>query len=328
MIKRLVAPQIAIQMKTPKRRELLKILTYRNVLTETNKHNILPILDMLNSKNILGNDINMIINNINNGSYQDLTQVFKKDVTSNRVVPLVRIRKFALEVKNLTKIRSYSSKLIKTKEIREDRKYRELYSKFIKIDENYDYNIGDIIDLSNEYSDKFEEVKEKMTKNSLNSLNIKNAGGNSEISEALSIDLLEKLYKAKNIVYEKSIEYWCEFKLLDYICEINNEKVGVSVTRAIDKYWFYEDEVEYKKFDEFDAFCLLHKKISGLLISSKSTSIVLNKLILHIWCQTEKIASIISKVNIINLYSMFDDNISKLNIILTICNKNYIYSNI
>jgi len=113
-----------------------------------------------------------------------------------------------------------------------------------------------------------------------------NAGGNSVISEVLSYEFLHRAFGAELERTEMQLQYWpAESKKTDYSVKINDQIVGVSVTRAMH---YRDDEL----FTEHDAGLLLKKKLHGINMSSMN--IVKRhkweKQILHIWTRTEKIA--------------------------------------
>jgi hypothetical protein len=113
-----------------------------------------------------------------------------------------------------------------------------------------------------------------------------NAGGNSEYSETLSMDILYELYDASGIHTEMDIEYFDpNWKKCDFLCTINGENWGISVSRAMS---FPNPE----DFTKEDAELLLCKKLKGLIIAKQGMLVKANflKSILHIWCETPKIA--------------------------------------
>jgi hypothetical protein len=145
-----------------------------------------------------------------------------------------------------------------------------------------------------------------------------NAGGSSVNSEALSADLFDTLFNAKNIITEMEIDYEdMNWKKCDYLMEISNETFGVSVTRAM-------KHPSPDLYDYEDAELLLSRKLSGLIVARSGIlheDYNFTKSILHIWCQTPKIADIITDV-----YNRMDD-MARDNIIvmLTISSSDYIY---
>lgn len=154
------------------------------------------------------------------------------------------------------------------------------------------------------------------------SLSVPNAGGSSMISEMLSIDMYSKAYGAKNFLLEMEVSYWIEYKMVDYVCTIGDVRIGVSVTRAMN----YDDP---ELFVEEDADRLLNKKLYGLIVSRNAVTKehCFFKSILHVWCQTERIAKIMKQ-----RFEMLDIDDFELDIKgvvvlhLTICSEKYIYS--
>lgn len=135
-----------------------------------------------------------------------------------------------------------------------------------------------------------------------------NAGGKSINSEAFSTNILDQLYGITNIIPEMEIEYkWYNYKKCDYLCTIFGQQVGVSVTRAM----AFPDP---SFFTPEDAQNLLKKKISGLLVAREGviTKYDFRKCILHMWCESSRIAEIIKKE-----YSTLDEY-TKDNIIIVL----------
>jgi hypothetical protein len=149
-------------------------------------------------------------------------------------------------------------------------------------------------------------------------LNTENAGGNSTVSETLSMECLARLFDASEGITEMDVIYWNQrWKKIDYICTIYNERVGVSVTRAM-KHPF-PDEFTFE-----DAIDLLYKKIYGLIIARQGVTQKQQyfKTILHIWCQTTYIANTVH-----NAFQSLSDDLMTENIIIytTITNYKPIY---
>ncbi len=155
------------------------------------------------------------------------------------------------------------------------------------------------------------------------SLSVENAGGHSEVSEALSIHYFVKTFGATDILYEKQIEYFIDYKMVDYIATVMGKRVGVSVTRAM----------RYPSPDRFtheDALALLHKKLYGLIVSRNSVTDRHSffKSVLHVWCQSYRIAMILREV-----YSSLDitdyglDVKGTLVLVLTVCESPSVYRN-
>jgi hypothetical protein len=122
------------------------------------------------------------------------------------------------------------------------------------------------------------------------SLDVPNAGGNSVMSEACSIQYFVDL-GATNILLEKQVVYnFYGCKMVDFIATWKNQNIGVSVARAMT--W----NVNHP-FDKERAKCLLIKKLSGLVIARNCVSdqhaFFLS--ILHIQCETDCIAQLLSE---------------------------------
>lgn len=118
-----------------------------------------------------------------------------------------------------------------------------------------------------------------------------NAGGNSIISEAMSAELLERLYGASNIRTEMEVEYiFSNWKIADFCIHIYGKNVGVSVTRALG----YPSERSFtaEKADE-----LLRKKINGLVLARNGISDrdSFYTSILHIFAQSTRIKNLLFK---------------------------------
>ncbi|XP_057823422.1 uncharacterized protein LOC131035699 [Cryptomeria japonica] len=116
-----------------------------------------------------------------------------------------------------------------------------------------------------------------------------NAGGTSTISEALSVEYFVRRFQAKEIVTEMEVEYsHLNWKKVDYICTLNGQRVGVSVTRAM----------SYPDPDHFSpdmANRLLHKKLFGLVVARDGVADrhCFSQCILHVWCETERTAKLL-----------------------------------
>jgi len=120
------------------------------------------------------------------------------------------------------------------------------------------------------------------------SITIDNAGGKSDISEMYSIDYFTQMYGASNTIFEKEVTYWIDYKMVDFICTIDDHRVGVSVARAMG---FPTSD----KFTPEMASKLLYKKLYGLIVARngvvKEQSFY--KSILHIWCQDDRVADLL-----------------------------------
>ena len=156
------------------------------------------------------------------------------------------------------------------------------------------------------------------------SLTVENAGGKSEVSEALSIQYFHDKFIATNILLEKEVDYrFYNCKMVDFVCTINEVRLGVSVTRAMG----YPNP---ERFDREAADHLLQKKLYGLIVARNAVNKQHRffKSILHVFCQTEHIAELL-----VEAYASLDVNDFGLDIRgavilqLTICPDTRIYEN-
>ncbi len=155
-------------------------------------------------------------------------------------------------------------------------------------------------------------------------LTIDNAGGNSEYSEIMSIELYIRLFNISNIVNEMDVEYYIDYKMIDFLCIHNNYNIGVSVTRAMG---FPKPDV----FSYRDGLRLLNRKVKGLILARNSTTDkhYFKILVLHIWCQTNKIADMMEDmINKLNIKEYKSTNKNDVLIIhLTTCQNKKIFTN-
>jgi len=116
-----------------------------------------------------------------------------------------------------------------------------------------------------------------------------NAGGCSEFSEAFSFEVLRQCFFAKLIKTEMQIRYWSNnTKKTDYLCQINNEQIGVSVTRAMKFCGIFREK---------DAMKLMRKKLIGIRESSLCVFGCddWQRQILHVWTTDAYIERILNK---------------------------------
>lgn len=144
-------------------------------------------------------------------------------------------------------------------------------------------------------------LKDNMGRIALNSLHYQNGGGKSEISEAWSIKILSSYFKVKNCIYEKQVCYTHKYKMVDFILETENEKIGISVTRA------------YSGRNLKD---LIFKKIGGLIIARRIVDKThkFSGAILHIFCRKNSKSELISAILDTDFENLIRGN---LNILIT-----------
>lgn len=135
-----------------------------------------------------------------------------------------------------------------------------------------------------------------------------NAGGTSQASEALSLELFRKCFNAKLLKTEMEVVYFPEGgSLTDYVIKLFNRIIGVSVTRAM-KY-------DGSEFTPEEGRHLLEKKLRGIRQSSRNSTIKWDKQILHVWTMTEETA-----LTVISSWIDIDDDQLKSNtaVIITV----------
>lgn len=161
------------------------------------------------------------------------------------------------------------------------------------------------------------------TKTAEESRHEQNAGGRSDVSEMYSIEYYIRSYGASDVIFEMNVEYWIEYKMVDYVCTVNNQRMGVSVTRAMGY-----PTAEY--FTRQKGIELLNKKLFGLIVARNSTTErhTFFKSILHVWCQNQRIADILEKVYCdIDLTDYELDIEGDIVLHLTVCGYPPIYTN-
>ncbi|KAF0981505.1 hypothetical protein FDP41_012162 [Naegleria fowleri] len=116
-----------------------------------------------------------------------------------------------------------------------------------------------------------------------------NAGGNSIFSEALSFEVVKRMFSAELLKTEMEIEYYPGSKKTDYLVRIGQKKYGVSVTRAFNFNNFTGGNgVLTDKMLQL----LLYKKLSGIIASSGNVydEDVWEKQFLHCWVPSMDVA--------------------------------------
>ncbi|KAJ6239448.1 hypothetical protein M0813_03156 [Anaeramoeba flamelloides] len=137
--------------------------------------------------------------------------------------------------------------------------------------------------FTNEFCPNCNFLDLKLSKGTKKLLQSENAGGSSIISEALSFEVLHRLFGCRLLATEMEIQYYfSHYPITDYAISVDGKALGVSVTRAMK--WPIGSN-----YTHGDGVKLLTKKLSGVI---KSTKNVLNpkfkKQILHVWAENEK----------------------------------------
>jgi len=110
-----------------------------------------------------------------------------------------------------------------------------------------------------------------------------NAGGSSEYSEALSIDLLAEKLGAQSVQLEMEVEYWFDGKMFDFVAtKADGTTVAVSVTRVLDH--------AVNTFCAEKTHAFLKKKTDGMLMAARSMRKVADQFVLHVWVPSKKVA--------------------------------------
>lgn len=120
-----------------------------------------------------------------------------------------------------------------------------------------------------------------------------NAGGGSEISEAVSYEIFHTQKGAELLMTEKDIENHMKNQpIIDYICKISGKMVGVSVTRAMKN---------SENFTENYATQFLKEKMSKIEVATDKQKDIRGLFpkwemkILHVMAQNEVMAKMVSK---------------------------------
>jgi len=147
------------------------------------------------------------------------------------------------------------------------------------IDNDLDHSLF----ITNYFHSSYDPKQIKISKGARRLIDDPNAGGNSELSESFSFEILKECFDAKLLKTEMEIKYqYKNCKITDYLASINEKQIGVSVTRAF----------KYKgEFNEKDALKLLNKKIYGVNESSKNVTEQdsFSRQILHIWATEDNL---------------------------------------
>ena len=154
------------------------------------------------------------------------------------------------------------------------------------------------------------------------SMDIPNAGGSSNISEALSMEYLRKKYNIKDFIPEMEVVYWIEACLCDFLMILEDCNVGVSVTRAVSYPFNSEFTIEHARE-------LLNRKLYKLLVARNSISEEqsFDRSILHVWCYSEQVAANMKRAHDEMVAADVDGTYDGVHVICTVCDKIYIYTN-
>lgn len=157
-------------------------------------------------------------------------------------------------------------------------------------------------------------------------MEIPNAGGSSDVSEAISMQYMHNKLGATAFIPEMDVPYWIEYKMCDYLMMLRGEWIGVSVTRAV-PYPFETGEFTPSKARE-----LLERKLYGLIVAREAImeEYGFSRSILHVWCYNSKIASLIESAHdsiVKEEVEQGQDTYDHVHVVCTVCPYEYIYSN-
>lgn len=138
-----------------------------------------------------------------------------------------------------------------------------------------------------------------------------NAGGTSQLSEALSLEFLARSFGARLVKTETELSYSSGSKITDYAVSLfGTHLVGVSVTRAVK--WqghgglpqghcalpkqLVTKELGFGILNEEEASALLYKKLYAINVSSRNVrNLRWNKQLLHVWVRSYKESQVLQE---------------------------------
>jgi hypothetical protein len=167
------------------------------------------------------------------------------------------------------------------------------------------------------------------------SLSVQNAGGQSELSETMSMYYMYLWLHATNFVLEMDVSYRDRSSLCDYVMDLPHgtvvtndqeslhvERVGVSVTRALT----YPTNQEVTKESMMS---LIQKKMIRLLHAQRYVLSChsFERCVIHIWCQSwtdaQRVRDAYQSLMEQDYYGLYE----RVYVICSICPNHYIYTN-
>lgn len=153
------------------------------------------------------------------------------------------------------------------------------------VENNNKYGAGILI---HEYNGISKPSRRTLSEDGLRMLDLPNAGGNSVISEVMSLEVLKSLFNCTLAFTEMELTYFpYGSSITDYSVNIQRFPltIGVSVTRAMS--YGIPGTPKYKEFNLEQAIRLLNKKLYGVI---NATRCVMKekrwrKQVLHVWVQ-------------------------------------------
>ena len=153
-------------------------------------------------------------------------------------------------------------------------------------------------------------------------LTIPNCGGFSNVSEAFSIELITSLFNATNFVTERQVQYKYQCKKIDFLCTIDGNQVGVSVSRSAQ---YKELCDEQGKYTFLIAYRQIRKKLDGLLAARAgiTPAHLYDKSILHVFAENDFIAQLL-----VNAFPQAAKDMQvedEISLLITICGNRKLY---
>ena len=144
-----------------------------------------------------------------------------------------------------------------------------------------------------------------------------NAGGASVRSEVMSMEVLKRTFGATLRATEMQVWYYPpNGPITDYVCEINGEILGVSVTRAFN---FADPDA----FTPESARHLLNKKLQGVINSTNNVLFPgFTRQILHVFCHSARVARTLAE----QYRCVRSEKRANTIVLLTICDADWIYT--
>jgi hypothetical protein len=157
------------------------------------------------------------------------------------------------------------------------------------------------------------------------SMGMRNAGGSSELSEALSMQFMHIVHGVTEFVPEMEVAYFIDYKMCDYLMRMGREQhanVGVSVTRAV-AYPFGQ------RFTLEMARKLMRRKLYGLVVAREC---VLERdtfynAVLHVWCHDEESVDLLRAAHAEVVAEDADRTYEDVDVVCTVCKQMFIYTN-
>eukprot|EP00755_Sulcionema_specki_P022154 Sspe_Gene.75823::Locus_47376_Transcript_2_2_Confidence_0.667_Length_1375::g.75823::m.75823 len=148
-------------------------------------------------------------------------------------------------------------------------------------------------------------------------LSTPNAGGASVYSEVLSFEVVSRIFNASLRATEMEVTYYPRSSpITDYVCDIGEETLGVSVTRA-----FHYKGPQY--YTPECASTLLRKKLVGATRAAQNVVYPsFRRQILHVWVPTVDIARTVQQ----EYYRLKASVRGKTMVLVTVCSADWIYN--